>query len=83
MYEFFFHFTCLKLYTEIKCLVWQNNPILHSDLTFSITDEFLPQNDTKLCNLHGNKEKVTLLVSPVRMSCISFPPQPSSPQHDR
>lgn len=55
-------------------LKWQNNPtLINSDLTFSVTGEFLPQNDTQLWNIHGNKERATLLASSVRRSCFSSP----------
>lgn len=65
-------------------LKWQNHPtLINSDLTFSVTGEFLPQNDTQLWNVHGNKERATLLASPVRRGCFSSPQQSLSPHHGR
>lgn len=52
----------------------QDNPtLINSDLMFSVMGEFLLQNDTQLWNIHGNKERATLLASSVRRSCFSSP----------
>ena len=63
-------------------LKWQKNPtLINSDLMSSVTGEFLPQNDTWLWNIHGNKERATLLASPVRMGCFSSSQQSLPPGH--